>query len=162
MGVPSLFPRFWLPVDLSFGIVWGGPGATILLQGDPWRPFKSLLELSWHPLVAPGPLWAPFGTRYGASGRTSCCARIPSKVRVLAHLGTAKAPLLFWGSLWRPLGLLLGSLERSCSSLGHIQRSPGALGAIFISFCHTSLSVLFLCSRGGSAMCDPYTQAHVS
>ena len=45
-----------LPLDLDFGTFFGGPGATILLQGGPCRPFKPLLELSGGPLVEPGPL----------------------------------------------------------------------------------------------------------
>ena len=65
------------PCRPQFCIVWGGAGATILLQGHPWRLFKPLLELSWNPLVAPGPLWARFGTRYGASGRIPRGAGIP-------------------------------------------------------------------------------------
>ena len=55
-----------LPKDLDFGAVLGGLGSTILLLGGPKHPFRPLLDLSWAPLVAPGSLWAPFGTHYGA------------------------------------------------------------------------------------------------
>ena len=126
-----------LPKDLDFGTVLGGPGATILLLGGPRHPFRPLLELSWAPLVAPGPLWAPFGTQYGASDQTSRCAALPSKVWVLAHLGTARVPLYSSGgasgahsasswALWSTPEALLGTtsalLERARSNFAIILR----------------------------------------
>ena len=80
----------------------GGLGATILLLGGFKHPFTLLLDLSCAPLVAPCSLWAPFGTHYGSSERTSRCARIPSKVWVLAHLGTARMPLYSSGGSLAP------------------------------------------------------------
>ena len=77
-----------------------------VVPGTLSRPSWSSL---WAPLVAPGPLWVPFETHYGASERTSRNVGKPSKVWVLAQLG---ATILLWGCLWRPLGLLSGSLER--------------------------------------------------
>ena len=71
----------------------GTQGTTIVPLGCQWHPSIPILELCWAPLVAPGPLWARFGMQYGASERTSRCARIPAKVWILAHFGTARVPL---------------------------------------------------------------------
>ena len=72
-----------------------------------WGPSRPLiLEAFWGaqaPLYFFTPSPGTFGTRYGASGRTSSCAGIASKVWALAHLGTARAPL-------KPLALLVTSL----------------------------------------------------
>ena len=115
-----LFDRFWPHFGLAFGAVLRDPGTTILLQGCPWHPFKPLLELSWASLLPPDPLRAPSETRYGALGPTSRYARIPSKVWVLAHLGTARLPLYSFGgplaSIRPPLGLSGALLKLLCVS----------------------------------------------
>ena len=136
-----------LPIDLEFGTVLGGPGATILLLGGPNPPFRPLLELSWAPLVAPSPLWAPFGAHYGASERTSCCAGIPSKVWVLAHLGTARVPLYSSGgasgahsasswALWSTPEALLGT------SSALLERGRCNFGVFLIDLAFGPMSVL--------------------
>ena len=76
----------------------GGPVATILPLGCPWRPFGSLLELSWAPAALTGrslgALWGSLWS-FGSVLSLRCEA---SKVWVLDQLGTARAPLYsFWG-----------------------------------------------------------------
>ena len=44
-----------VPLDLHFGAILSGAGATILPLGCPWRPLESLLELSWAPIGVTGP-----------------------------------------------------------------------------------------------------------
>ena len=102
-----------------------------------------------------GSLWS-FGSDLSLRSKAS-------KVWVLDHLGTARAPLYsFWGvfgareaSSWA----LLGARD---SVLGLPWRSLGALLCIFDVFGGSldvgSVTVLF----GGGAICDPYTPAHVS
>ena len=131
----------------------GGLGATILLLGSPKHLFRPLLDLSWAPLVAPGSLWAPFGTHYGASKRTSRCAGLPSKVWVLAHLGTARMPLYSSGgvsgahsascwALWNtpdaPLGTSSALLERARCNFG-----------VFLTY----LAFGHVCAPGKGAQC---------
>ena len=46
-------------LDLHFGVILGGLGATILPLGCPWRPLEPLLDSLGPPLVSLGPLWDP-------------------------------------------------------------------------------------------------------
>ena len=41
------FHCFAHPLDLHFGIILGGLGATILPPGFPWRPLEPLLGSCW-------------------------------------------------------------------------------------------------------------------
>ena len=80
------FVTFWGPSRHPMLVAfWGNQAPLYSLRGVS-GPVQPPLDLAWAPLLEPGPLRAPFGTRYGASGRTSSCARVASKVWVLAHL----------------------------------------------------------------------------
>ena len=122
-------------LDLHFGAVLGGPVATILPLGCPWRPFGSLLELSWAPAALTGrslgALWGSLWS-FGSVLSLRCEA---SKVWVLDQLGTARAPLYsFWGvfcareaSSWVPWGA-------PDALWGVPWRSLGALSVLFCVF----------------------------
>ena len=162
-GRRPLFRRSWAPKTPRFWYRFGGPGRYYTPSGWSQAPFTPLLELSWAPLVAPGPLWVPLGTHYGASERTSRNVGEPSKLRVPAQLGTARAPLYSFGGALAPIGpplRLFGALLKlflgTPSAL--VERPRRTFGAILASLAFAPVPR----SREGGAMCKPYMQAHVS
>ena len=137
----------------------GGPVATILPLGCPWRPFGSLLELSWAPAALTGrslgALWGSLWS-FGSVLSLRCEA---SKVWVLDQLGTARAPLYsFWGvfcareaSSWVPWGA-------PDALWGVPWRSLGALSVLFSRFFEISRCRPCFCAVWDGARCTIRTR----
>ena len=132
----------------------GGPVATILPLGCPWRPFGPLLELSWPPAALTGrSLGALWGSLWSFWSVLSLRCEA-SKVWVLDQLGTARAPLYsFWGvfcareaSSWVPWGA-------PDALWGVPWRSLGALSVLFSRFLEISRCRPCFCAICGGARC---------
>ena len=159
---PPLFRRSCAPVWTSFWCRFGGPVATKLPLGCPWRPFGSLLELSWAPAAltgrALGALWGSLWS-FGSVLSLRCEA---SKVWVLDQLGTARAPLYsFWGvfcareaSSWVPWGA-------PDALWGVPWRSLGALSVLLSRFLEISRCRPCFCAVCGGARCTILSLIHI-
>ena len=148
------------PLDLHFGAILRGLGATILSPGCPWRPLEPLLELSWAPVGVTGPsaLW---DSRRGFGWVLSLCCEV-AKVCVLEHLGTARQPLYcFRGVFCAREAFSWVPWVAPDALVGVPWRSLGALSVLFLFLGDLSMSALFLCYLGWGAMCDPYMPVHV-
>ena len=95
----------------------------MLLQGDHCRLLGTLLEFFGRASLSLGTLWDTLWS----FGSHLTLRRDTFQSVGFSTVGHSQGATRFlWGGPWHPLGLPLGSLERSCSSLGHIQHSPGA------------------------------------
>ena len=150
------------PLNLHFGVILGGLGATILSPGCPWRPLEPLLELSWAPVGLTGPwLGALWDSLRGFGWVLSLRCEV-AKVCVLEHLGTGRAPLYCFrgvfcareASSWVPWAAPDALVDAPWRSLG-------ALSVLFLCFWETSQCRPCFCAIWGGAMCDPYMPVRV-
>ena len=132
----------------------GGPGATILPLGCPWRPFGPLLDLSWAPTGLTGRSLGALQDSLWSFGVVLSLRSETSKVWVLEDLGAAGAPLYsFWGvfcareaSFWVPWGT-------PDALVGVPGRCLGALLVLFLCFSETSRWRPCFCDVCGGARC---------